>query len=129
MKILPILLVNNAVEELPIIISDCEKIILEHLVFTYSEYVEIPFCVVYFNETPLQYLPLSREKKRTVFYLDGMKNSFKEFNIHSPCNLQFKLEVSAPFQNEFKSVDYRFFLHLSLELKSSKLRRLPAVDL
>lgn len=129
MKILPILLVNNAVEELPIIISDCEKIILEHLVCTYSEYDEIPACVIYFNETPLQYLPLSREKKRTVFYLDGIKNNFRAFDIHSPCNLQFKLELSTPFQNGLKSFDHRFFLHLSLELKSSKLRRLPAVDL
>lgn len=128
MKILPILLVNNTVEELPIIIYDCEKIIIEHLACINPGNHPLTSCTLHFNNVLLPYVQVEAAFRRSVFYVDGIKNNFRSFNIHSPCNLKFMLSYVTEQGQSAAPEPLRFLLHLSLELKSTGSKRLQASE-
>jgi hypothetical protein len=124
MKILPILLVNNTVEELPIIIYDCEKIIIEHLACLNPGHHPLSSCTLHFNNTALPYVRVETAFRRAVFYIDGIKDNYRSFNIHSPCSLKFMLTYTTVQDQPTPPESLRFLLHLSLELKSTGTKRL-----
>lgn len=128
MKILPILLINNTVEELPIIIYDCEKIIIERLTCLHPGRPDISSCTLHFGETSLSYARVGSAFRRSVFYIDGVRDNFRSFRIQSPCNLQFKLSCTLQPGEPVAAEELRFLLHLSLELKSSGTRKLEEQD-
>lgn len=126
MKILPIMLINNVVEELQIIIHDCEKIIIERLICSYSNNSNVTDCTIYFNDVPLQYKKISDHSRKKVFYLDGITDNVRSFQIHSPCTLKFMLSIPGTPLEEAKLKELRFLLHLSLELTGRSIKKRQA---
>ena len=120
MKILPILLVNNTIEELPVIIYDCEKIVIEHLTCITPVDSSIFSCMLHFNGALLKFQRVETVFRRTVFYIDGIKGKFQPFDIRSPCNLKFLLNCDNGQASALPGRQLRFLLHLSLEVKNTK---------
>ena len=127
MKILPILLVNNTVEELPIIIYDCENIIIEHLACLNAGNLPLSSCTLHFNNVQLSFLQVEKAFRRTVFYIAGVKDNRRSFNIDSPCNLKFMLSYTTLPGQPAPAEPLRFLLHLSLELKSTGSKQLQTL--
>lgn len=124
MKILPILLINNTIEELPIIIYDCDEIIIEHLTCIYPGNPAISACTLHFSGTEMSYVGVESSFRRSVFYIDGIRNNSRSFHIHSPCNLKFMLSCNTLADPPVPAEELRFLLHLSLKLKNPDLKKL-----
>lgn len=118
MKILPVYLTKKKAVELPIVVYNCERIILNKLVCNQNNIGDINSCTVYFNGTPVRYSRKPHPKK-VIFFVDGIPDNIKSFHLLGPCQVKFMIDFPSSQTDRNTDSSLRFLLHLSLEVNSS----------
>lgn len=115
MKLLPVFLTKKTAVELPIVIFNCERIMLSKLVCN-ADIGNLNSCTVYFNGTPVRYTRKSQHKN--VFFVDGIPDNIKSFHLFGPCKVRFMIDYPATGNDIANFSNLRFLLHLSLEINA-----------
>ena len=110
MKILPVFLKNNIVNEFFITNADCKKIVLQHLICNDSKTFDISRCVVYINDSPVNFIKGDWTNPNT-FYINGFQKRLATQSIEPFSVVKFMLRVYCPDYVEKSIVDTSFQLH------------------
>lgn len=120
MKILPVFLKNNVVNEFYITNTDSTKLVLQQLVCSDEKTFDISRCVIYVNDIEVSFVKGDWTDPH-IFYVNGIQNKIASQVIKPFSLVKFKLCVICDEHEKKKIENIDFQLHLALEEEAVSL--------